>query len=472
MIGHVLDFKTAMVLLLFLGAFLAGMFLVRSGYRLTMFFLIGGGALLLGLINFKAFFYIYVLIKPILNYFFQLPEAIQMEHRSTLGLDGILNVVFILCAMAYFTLHLVNKKWSHKSRSPFLKRILILFGLLAALSLLVAPERIYALRGLLRNLGFIAVIFTTASIFTAEKDIRRLINFWLLSSLIPLIVGFRQFFWGSEIESTRVVGFGITLTQVSSTFGSHVFWGIYLSFIFTIILSQLLYKKRPKFILYGLILLFALITTVSRNSWIIALTSSIFMLFMKKKYIIITIVVISAVIFSLKFPVIHDPFANYDFERVLSGKTTSSLEDRTKIWLRAMRDLFPKTLILGLGPEYFPIAFGEHTGRYVGPHNTYLKILIENGLPAMILYVLLLYLIFRTGIFAYKKLHSAYLQSLSLAMSASLLAIIIGGMADNMLNIAMYFWSGMIIGLITTLSKFVENEGDIRSTPSPRPATF
>lgn len=132
--------------------------------------------------------------------------------------------------------------------------------------------------------------------------------------------------------------------------------------------------------------------------------------------------------------------------------------NRGYIWSRTL-PLLKKTLLFGVGPDNFVYAFPNDD--YVGkvncgfdgqivtkPHNMYLQIWVQDGLPAC-LALLALYLIFAVRTFrrCFVKGKLTWLQKTNIALFCGTSGYLAAGLAnDSTICVAPVFWALLGIG--------------------------
>jgi O-antigen ligase len=158
---------------------------------------------------------------------------------------------------------------------------------------------------------------------------------------------------------------------------------------------------------------FAIILTASRTSFIISLIALLYIFITfnqlsKKARISLSLLtlVISSYIYTL--------VPQSSFERlstVGSELSEGSLNDRTTIWKYAI-SLFYNNWFGGVGAGALPYAILPYYGRPAVAHNTFLSILVEQGIIGFIIYVLIIFYLIHLIKFSNSKNRNLYITIL------------------------------------------------------------
>ena len=128
--------------------------------------------------------------------------------------------------------------------------------------------------------------------------------------------------------------------------------------------------------------------------------------------------------------------------------TTEQLEvsagDRVKVW-NAAKYMIKDHPLLGVGFERFESKVLHYwTGRKThDPHNTYLLIAAEMGIPALMVFLLILWRIFRSARSLYVKTQEPFSKALALGFLAGFFGLLVSNIYGSRLNYAevtSYFW--------------------------------
>lgn len=149
-----------------------------------------------------------------------------------------------------------------------------------------------------------------------------------------------------------------------------------------------------------------------------------------------------------------------------------SAEDRILLWDDAMK-LFVKNPVTGLGFDTYETL--GRIGGYRDTHNYYIKILVETGVIGMLLYLALLWKLFRSGISLLHGSDDPFWKAIGLgfvAMIASAIVMNFFGDRWTYQQVDGYLWIllGIVVrGLIVLREEQAEKEEGAAASMSPAP---
>ena len=210
--------------------------------------------------------------------------------------------------------------------------------------------------------------------------------------------------------------------------------------------------------------------TFSRGSWLAFATASfIVAVFSRsKKLIILALLFIS--IFVIKPEYIPDSikarfnmtFAKMDsyIEQPVEDTLEKSASDRIIIWKGAI-NMIKAHPVLGIGYGSFPYFIMEYSEIEVerDAHNTYLRIAAEMGIPALIIFITMLILIFINTLWVFKNTNDNFFKGCSLGFLGGIVGLAVScmfGSRMNSLEIAGQFW--IIAALMQRLKIIITQE--------------
>jgi len=238
-----------------------------------------------------------------------------------------------------------------------------------------------------------------------DKDKNILIYFYyalVLSFSVLVIDGYIQYFTGFNL-----LGFKLSGVRVSSFFGDELIMGSYLSRLFPLLFALFIIKKKQKFEIYIIGILFILIDVLifisgERSAFFFLNLSTIFIIILIKKYQkfrLITFIVAIICVFVLSLN-----YSNYS-ERMFKNpaiemgiiknsddgdlvKSSNKLIIFSKVHdshYRTAFNIFKDQPIFGHGPKMFRLICKDE--KYVvgnnpcstHPHNFYIQLLAETG---------------------------------------------------------------------------------------------
>jgi len=202
-----------------------------------------------------------------------------------------------------------------------------------------------------------------------------------------------------------------------------------------------------------------IMVTFSRGAYIAFGFGSLMIVFFKNKilFLFALILIIIAILNPVFLPEgiryrMSSTFANQqvistDIEEV----TDSSVERRLLIWKGAMAMIKGQPLF-GFGYGIFPYIIGYYVPQVpnADPHNTYLMIAAEMGIPGLIIFLAILFMLIKNSWWLLRHIKDRYFKAFALGMLGCLFGLIVANIFGSRLNseeVSSYFWilSGLLM---------------------------
>lgn len=291
-----------------------------------------------------------------------------------------------------------------------------------------------------------------------------------LSAFIVSVYGISQYFGFDPIPRDEIRLFWSN--RAFSTMGNPNFLGTYLVLLLPLPIFQFLKESKYISLLISSIIYFCLLLTFTRSALIGFAVSMGFVLFfvIKRKYLWKKYLVLMLVFFSITV------FVNEESNGRLYGRFLSIGNDaqvfldkeegyekaganRVYIWLRTI-DLIKESPWVGYGLENLESVFVEKYSEEMiemygkvylvdRAHNEYLHIAVSSGIPALIAYMIFIFLCLKKG-FELTRNDIRYLPYLT-AVSAYLVQAFFN---ISVVSVAYIFW--IFLGVITNENVFEE----------------
>jgi len=208
------------------------------------------------------------------------------------------------------------------------------------------------------------------------------------------IDGYIQYFTG-----TNLVGFKILENRVSSFFGDELIMGSYLSRLFPLLFALFLIKKKQKYEIYFIGLLFILVDILifmsgERAAFFFLNLSTVFVIILIKEYqkfrlVTFVIAIICVVILSLNSSKLNErmfkgPAQNMGL--VESSNESVIFTPEHDSLIRTAYNMFKDKPILGHGPKMFRVKCKNEkyatgiSSCMTHPHNFYIQLMAETGI--------------------------------------------------------------------------------------------
>lgn len=329
-------------------------------------------------------------------------------------------------------------------KTPLDKPILILI-ILSILSTLFSLHRPTSIRSFILFLNYLVVFYLIINTVRTRSQLRQLI-YVLISVAVFLSIfgmfknfGANPFPWWDYVD----LNYGDRLT---STFGCPNHLAGYIEMSLPLLLSLFLLGFRPGIVFIlgylSLLLLAALMLSLSRGGWISTLLSLSFMAialltsrhFVRKKLIIVLIAGSLALAF---IALVSTPVV----ERVMTAvekEEEASFYSRVKAWGGVMEMISDHPLI-GIGPGAFQTVFTRYQppglkSHFTMAHNDYLHFVSETGLLLIPVIIWMIIALYRKG---FKKLKnpSRLVRATTLGSMTGITAILFHSITDFNLHI-------------------------------------
>lgn len=240
----------------------------------------------------------------------------------------------------------------------------------------------------IKTISPMMIYFLVSRGIREQHDIDRSLRLLMYSSLIPLCFAVYEaltsqiFAYSSEVDQITLVT--RQSLRVASTIIDPNTYGIYLSLILFAIIPQLIHKKSKESIFFLGLVLFSLVASKNRGTWIalaVALTVAV-AVFRKHLRVRYWLASAGAVVL-LALPVVLTRFDELS-EIDEYGQSKDTFEDRlaygAKLWERSL-DHF----VFGSGLGEFS-QVGPRSELRDLPHDDYIRVAVESGYIALVLY--------------------------------------------------------------------------------------
>jgi len=372
---------------------------------------------------------------------------IDIDARSGLSLDGVVNALVLV----YFLSYLIFRKRARLSQIPGCTAYLA-FIAFCALGLPLSTGKLIGLRHLLHQCTFFALYILSVTILDTRRKNRMMIGALVISTAIPLIMGAYQLFAAAGLDDPT------GLIRIYGTASHPNGYAVYLLtmtlFLFVLFLNAESIVRKAVFLVCMALVSCSLILTCTRSAWIgcflgivILTLASVTIRAGKAVRSLAAALVTEAAIVVCLFPLIRERL----LELVTFGM--GSLGWRTGMWQAGLAE-FARAPLTGHGIGSSLVFFERLYGSTLGPHNDFLKLLIESGIVGFVMYGAILWALMRYGISTYLSAGLTYQGRL---FGAGMTAIIAGMLAVQFSDNAMsydfsfsYFWFVMAVSFNLT----------------------
>jgi O-antigen ligase len=341
----------------------------------------------------KILFLIVVLIFP-----FAEVARLQFTNGVAVSLNDLMIFAFV---GVWFIYKLVSKS---KFKTPKLKRPLLIFTLIAGISLLVNVFNLSQQGALVSALYLVRWIFYALVYYIIlEFDLKfriKALKALLVSGFIVVILGYVQYFFYPNLRNLYYLGWDDHLYRMFSTFLDPNFAGTFFVIYFLFTLNHFLLGFKKQFTLSNFIILAACVLslgavylTYSRSAFFMLLVALISYLWLKGKRKILIGILFILVLFIFLSP------AAFKHENTNFLRSVSSNE-RIKSANQAIL-VFLKNPVIGVGFNAYRYIlnkdFGYNGGLWqtshagAGTDNSFLFVLATTGLIGFTAFIFLIY---------------------------------------------------------------------------------
>jgi O-antigen ligase len=203
-------------------------------------------------------------------------------------------------------------------------------------------------------------------------------------------------------------------------------------------------------IVSGILMGYCLLFTFSRGAYLGFLAGLLCLGLLKERKYIVILTLILVLWGSLVPPAVH--------QRVMmtyeDGKVDSSAGERVQLWEDAFT-LIPQNPILGTGFNTY-----KYLGRsadYTDTHNYYVKVTVETGVVGLLIFLFLLWKMFKSGTTLMRTAKDAVFRAMGLGFAAMIACVFVVNLfGDRWMyqQLTAYMW--IILGLITRAQQIEE----------------
>ena len=359
--------------------------------------------------------YILIIGLPLQGLILHLVPELKFWKESVLFFLIYITIIFVLVVVQKRNYKIII---SRKNINILLLLYIIYIGIRALLS----KDILIGLIGFGTYTAYIILYFLIITSFNSN-NIFKIVNWIIISAVIVANFGLVQAFFSPTIfgllgePMKQSIGGGINISRLTSTFGTPLDFGTYIAFVSPLVLARLLVVKGlgKRIILVVILIVFIIniALTFTRTAWIqliVAFLVILWALFLKKQFrkyiwvigfVILTVVVgISLFISSdFSFQMLTTRFYSiFDWQHDLSNVV------RLERWGNSLKLLNGSPFFFGVGPgtTMNRANFYYKTGA-ICPESYILQLLIELGIFALILFLMIFIYFINQGVSLYKN---------------------------------------------------------------------
>lgn len=329
----------------------------------------------------SAMFPAYVLV--IYSVFRPLLQPFSFMQYQLFGLP--ISIPFSIIIVGLGVLYMGTKPgWRFQTDKAGFLTAFMMLGLLSTAFSVDAKVSLIALS----KLATVWFIFNIAfNAIKTKEDIHIILYGLMISSLIPMLIGFYQSFTGQYNFLLDA-----TVDRLSSVFGVGNAYGIFLSVITAAVAILLLNakSKKERMILIATLvaILVSQVLALNRGTWLALGGGFVVAAFKFRRYISFKWVALLAVFIVIFFSkTIYDRFGDLENRARYTGQNT--LEGRVEYW-KEIIPLIANKPVTGYGVGTTGLVSVKYLHTAEVPHNDFIRIALETGIIGVFLYFLFL----------------------------------------------------------------------------------
>ena len=342
---------------------------------------------------------------------------------------------------------------------------ILLFVIIITISTITSIDPSGSFRDLAIHITSIGFLFVIVNNINSKRDFNIFIVFLVFSATLVALYGFYQYKVGVEMEAKWVdtVNNPDVKTRIYSVFGNPNILAEYLIMIIPISISLFWFSKKAHkkmvFLITSLILMLALILTLSRGGWLgFAFGIFVFILLIEKRLLLSIIPVTLGALYFLPQSILN---------RILSigNLADSSNSYRIRMWSITW-NIIKDHWLVGVGFGHLPFKATFETYIRTMPtyhaHNTYLETMAEMGILGFIVFISFIFVLYKYSIKKLIKGKDRYIKTMTAGVLAGLSSVLVHGAVENILyipRIIMTFW--ILVALILALMRISDEYQEI-----------
>ena len=347
----------------------------------------------------------------------------------------------------------------------------LLFALLLFFGGLFSAGGKESMKAALVYICFIAGYFLVVNLIRTREWIIRTVGALISGLLVESLIGVGEYLLGfSKLNWFDTALFSGIEGRAVATFENPNILGEYIVLALPLAMALVARSGKPHRRIGALVICLCAaacaVFTWSRGAWIaLAVCCGMMLLMISEKFIMLLLAAAVAL-----------PFARFwmpanVFERLMSigSLADSSSAYRLSVW-RGSLSLASDHLLsgIGIGSSAFGAVYPSYA--YSGcetalhSHNLFIQLVVEMGLPALILFIFIVFMWIARSAGAMKNCHrrSPLVRLLSFGCISAMIGLLVQGMTDYVFySYRIYLLFFMIAGLLGSCTRFIKNEDSV-----------
>ncbi len=317
-------------------------------------------------------------------------------------------------------------------------------------------------------------IFMFFLVLNTVKDRHTIKNVVIIMMIVTTIVGLMAIYdymdvgANSSLDSSRIGGIADQPNMLAAFFNYYMF----LPFGFF-----LMNANKFKYWLLNLSVLIqfrGIMVTFSRGGYLAFAFALYAICFFKNKFLFMALIVLTWLIYIN--PVLLPAGIRYRMGQTLENKSTivdsggvkeadldTSAQSRIEVWRGAI-NMIKESPIFGVGYGLFPemIKYYWSGGTEIDAHNTYLIIAAEMGIPALLVFLLIVLMTLGQTHSLYKTTQDPFAKALALGFMGGICGLLVSNLFGSRLDsqeVSSYFW--ILAALVMRLKILDKKEAEL-----------
>ena len=324
--------------------------------------------------------------------------------------------------------------------------------------------RYETLSDLKRWLTPFAVYFLVTAIARSTRAVKKMLLAVIITTAVIGLLGVKQFWMDMGGGSRQNIDeIRIEVTSGPSNLGA--LFAYYLPYIVALWLSNFGRAAYWPLVFPIAWCMDSLRTTFSRGAAVAFFAGVTAVVWKKSKLLFLVMAMLVVAVaqsgdITLPYSIFGRMTSTYRADRpgdTITDKLDESARTRVVIWKGGL-EMVREHALFGVGYGKFPSRIGEYAPEVAGkdPHNNFLKIAAEMGIPALVSFVLLLLICLWRSYRIYGKVDDALLKAMLLGYMGSVVGLMVANMFGSRLDsdeITTQFWA--MTGAVVLLERYV-----------------
>ena len=338
----------------------------------------------------------------------------------------------------------------------------MIFCILIFSSGAVSVSKTGSIKPALIYLCFTLIYFTGVNIIRSKEMIIRAVSVLMFSGFLVAAYGVYQNFTGVGNQTWQDTDmFSNIAGRVVSTFGNPNVLAEYLIMIIPFAIVSMVLARRARsrmpYIIYIIFTVLCLVYTWSRGSWLGIIFSSLVLLIIINRKVIVAYV---GMLFLVPFAPVVLPETIIQRFITIGDIADSSTSYRVSIWqatVKLIKDYIVEGI--GVGIEAFKLVYPGYAlaGIEGAPHShsLYLQVCVEYGAVGLLIFIFIIFFFMQYCFTALKKANEKYLKLLIAAGGCAIVGFLLNGFTDYVwYNYRVYLMFWLIVSITVAVCRF------------------